>query len=136
MAYIVFVSQFVLTRRPTMKKIFQFIAVFFLLQHPAFSQTKYQAQIDSLKLELANAKEDSTKLNLFASLLSVYALYKPQEGITYKDSALQIVVRTNSKRDVAKINDKIGRIYWQLGKFSEAYKYHFTALDIYNKTDD
>ena len=119
-----------------MKKIFQFIAVFFLLQHPAFSQTKYQAQIDSLKLELANAKEDSTKLNLFASLLSVYALYKPQEGITYKDSALQIVVRTNSKRDVAKINDKIGRIYWQLGKFSEAYKYHFTALDIYNKTDD
>jgi len=100
-----------------MKKIFSITTVFFLFQYLAFSQTKYQVQIDSSKLELANAKEDSTKLNLFMSLLSVYALYKPQEGIVYKDSALQIAVKTNNKIKVAKVYDKIGRIYWQLGKF-------------------
>lgn len=118
------------------KKIFSIIAVFFLLQHPAFSQTRYQAQIDSLKLVLANAKEDSTKLNLFISLLSVYALYKPEEGITYKDTVLQIAFKTQKKISFAKANDRIGRVYWTLGKFSEAYKYHFAALDIYNETGD
>ncbi|MEO5890313.1 MAG: tetratricopeptide repeat protein [Ferruginibacter sp.] len=119
-----------------MKKTSSFILALLLFPCTGVSQTKYQLQTDSLKLELAKAKADSTQIKLLLDLLSIYALYKPEEGIGYKDTALKIAAKTNKRINVGRVNDKIGRLYWSMGKFSDAYKYHFTALDIYNETGD
>src|SRR5687768_847753 len=107
-----------------------------LLEATAFSQTNYQRKLDSLRLELAVAKADTTKANIMFALLSVYDYHKPAEGIKLKDSALQIARNSNSKIRLARVNEKIGRIYWRLGKFSEAYPYHFTALQLYEQVKD
>ena len=85
---------------------------------------------------MANAAEDSTKAKLMLELLTIYDYHKPEEGLTYKEAALQIANRTKSKIHIARINDKIGRIHWRLGKFSEAYNYHFTALKLYEELGD
>jgi two-component sensor histidine kinase/uncharacterized protein HemY len=119
-----------------MKKIVLIIALFLLFEYTGFSQTRYQAQIDSLNIAWTKATTDSTRLNLLLDILSIYTLYKPGEGIIYKDSALKIAARTNKRINIARVNHKIGRIYWGMGKFSEAYQYHFTALNIYNEMGD
>jgi two-component sensor histidine kinase len=119
-----------------MKKIFSIITVLFLFQRAVFSQTRYQAQIDSLKSALTNAKEDSIKLNLIISVMTIYERYKPEEGLTYQKSALEIAYKINKKIGIARVKDKIGRMYWRIGKFNEAYKYHFDALNIYNEVGD
>jgi len=119
-----------------MKKIALIIAALLLVQYAGFSQTKYKEQVDSLESELTKATEDTTRFNLLLDLLSVYSLYKPWQGIIYKDTALKLAAKTNKKINLARVNHKIGRIYWGMGKFSEAYKYHFTALDLYNETGD
>jgi two-component sensor histidine kinase len=118
-----------------MKKIVAIIIVF-LFYHSIFSQTRYQAQIDSMKLALINAKEDNIKLNLMISMMAIYEHYKPEEGLTYQKSALEIANKVNQKIGIARVKDRIGRIYWRIGKFNEAYKYHFDALNIYNEVGD
>jgi tetratricopeptide (TPR) repeat protein len=118
-----------------MKKIVAVIIVF-LFYHSTFSQIRYQAQIDSLKLALTNAKEDSIKLNLMVNMMAIYDHYKPEEGLTYEKQAMEIANKINQKIGIARAKDKIGRIYWRIGKFNEAYKYHFDALNIYNEMGD
>src|SRR5580698_6882362 len=118
-----------------MKKIVAIIIVF-LFYHSSFSQTRYQAQIDSMKLALTKAKEDSIRLNLMISMMAIYERYKPEEGLTYQKPALEIANKINQKIGIARAKDKIGRMYWRIGKFNEAYKYHFDALNIYNEVGD
>lgn len=119
-----------------MKKFFSIFAIFILLQCTGFSQAKYQEGLDSLHIELAKAKEDSTKLNLLLGILSIHDVHKPNEGLTYKDEALEIARKCNSKIGIARVNDKIGRIYWRVGKFDSAYVYHFAALHTYENVGD
>jgi two-component sensor histidine kinase len=102
----------------------------------AHSQTNYQGQIDSLKAALTVAKTDSTRSNILLGLLTIYNVYRPEEGLVYRDAALRMAGRVNNKLNLAKINDKIGRIYWQIGRFSEAYGYHFTALRLFEEAGD
>jgi two-component sensor histidine kinase/Tfp pilus assembly protein PilF len=114
-----------------------FISTFFvLLAGFCFSQTKYQERLDSLHLELSKETEDSIKLNLIIGLLTIYDYHKPEEGLTYKKTALEIAQKANIKIGTAKVNDKIGRIFWRLGKFDSAYGYHFEALKIYEELGD
>jgi two-component system, sensor histidine kinase PdtaS len=118
-----------------MKKIVV-IVIFFTFYHPAFSQTRYRAQIDSMKLALTNAKEDSTRLNLMVNMMAVYEHYNAEEGLTYEKQALEIANKVNQKIGTARVKDKIGRMYWRTGKFNEAEKYHVEALNRYNEVGD
>jgi two-component sensor histidine kinase/uncharacterized protein HemY len=118
------------------RKIFSILMTLTVLQHPGFSQTRYQQQIDSLKRVLAITATDSSKLNVLVSLLSIYTLYKPEEGVTFKETALQLAAASNKKINIAIVNHKIGRIYWKMGKFKDAYTYHFIALDNYTEAGD
>ena len=119
-----------------MNKLLSIIVVLFLVQYDSYSQKKNRELVDSLQTELVKAKEDSTKLNLLVAMLAEYAIYKPAEGLTYQQAALDLAGKTNREIYIARVKDKIGRLYWQTGKFSEAYKYHFAALDIYEALGD
>jgi len=112
------------------------VAVCILLQQQAHTQTRYQAQIDSLNKLLAVAKEDSIRLNLMVSMMSLYERYKPEEGLKLLAPALLTAGRTNKKLNIARVKDKAGRLYWRMGKFNEAYIYHFAALDAYKEAGD
>ena len=117
-----------------MKKIFSLFAVLLLFQHCCYAQKKNQQRIDSLLIQLTKAKEDTTKLSLFAELMYAHINYKPKEGLTYQKEALELAQKTKGKPGTAKIKDRIGRLNWRLGNFDEALKNHFEALDIYTQT--
>ncbi len=112
------------------------LLVLLLQQFTLGAQTRYRQRADSIKMEIGRAKSDGTKLILFISLLNIYCVYQPNEGIKLKNTVLELARKVDSKIDIARVNDKIGRIYWKLGKFSDAYRYHFAALEGYNAWGD
>ena len=117
-----------------MKKFFSIFVFLFLFQHPGYSQKKDHERIDSLRTELAKAKEDTTKLDLLADIIYEHVNYQPKEGLAYQKEALELAEKTSWEPGTAKIKDKLGRLYWRMGNFSEALKNHFEALDIYVQT--
>jgi two-component system, sensor histidine kinase PdtaS len=122
------------SRSGIMKKIFPLFAMLLLFHHPGYSQKQDQDRIDSLLAELARAKEDTTKLDLLASIIYEHVNYKPKEGLAYQQEALELAEKTRWEPGTAKIKDKLGRLYWRMGNFAEALKNHFEALDIYVQT--
>ena len=46
--------------------------------------------IDSLLTEISNTKEDTAKVNLFAAIMLRHVYYKPEEGLTYQKTALEL----------------------------------------------
>jgi len=119
-----------------MRKNFYFIALFVLLLHPGYAQKKDQERIDSLRTELAKAKEDTIKLNLLADIIFEHVNYKPIEGLAYEKEALELAETTRWEAGTARIKDKLGRLYWRMGNFSQALKHHFEALEIYVQMGD
>ena len=117
-----------------MKKIFSLFAVLLLFQHNGNAQKTDPKSISALLTALSKAKEDSTKLNLYAQLMHVHVSYKPLEGLNYQQAALELAQKLNSKTGIAVIKDNIGRLHWRLGNFNEALKNHFEALNLYAQT--
>lgn len=116
-----------------MKIFFQLIVILFLFQHTGYAQKQNQERIDSLLTELTKAKEDTTKLSLLGDIMYAHVYYKPQEGLNYQKAGIELAQKINWPIGTAKIKDKIGRLNWRLGNFSEALKYHTEAFNIYEK---
>ncbi len=57
-----------------------------------------QNYADSLKQELANAKEDTNKVQLLVDLSSIYGWSYPDSGILYPQQALQLAQKLNFAR--------------------------------------
>jgi len=114
-----------------MKRTLSIFIILVVIQQQTFSQ-RYKERIDSMLTVFSKAKEDSNKVNLLAELLGLYSVYQPRTGLTYRDSALALVARVGNKTGIARIKDKIGRLYWATGKFDDALKYHLEALELYN----
>jgi two-component sensor histidine kinase len=118
-----------------MKKFISVLLLVILVQSGVFSQ-KYQERIDSLESLLAVTGNDSLKVSLYVEMLTVYDYFKPEEGLAIQHKALSLADKTGSKILIARVKDRIGRLYWRTGKFKKAYKYHFDALDTYMATGD
>ena len=93
-------------------------------------------KIDSLLTSLAKSKEDTTRVNLYLAVMKAHIYYNTQEGLAYQKPALELAQKLNWNMGVANVKDKAGRLYWRLGKFDDAIKNHFEALNVYTQTRD
>ena len=119
-----------------MKKIFLFFIAGMLFHYYCCAQKKGKFLVDSLVAALTGMKEDTTKVNLYCDIMSAYVYYKPQEGLAYEAAACNLALKTNYKIGAAKIKDRVGRLYWRMGNFSEALKYHNEALKVYEQSNN
>jgi two-component system, sensor histidine kinase PdtaS len=104
-----------------------------LIQH-TIAQTTEKKIFDSLYRALPKAKEDTVKVNLIAAIMDAHVYYKPEEGLAYQKTALELCQKLKWDIGIAKIKDKTGRLYWRLGNFDKALNNHFEALDFYRRT--
>ena len=118
-----------------MKKVFLLFVAGMMFQYHSCAQKKGKFLVDSLVAALAGMKEDTTKVNLYFEIMSAYVYYKPKEGLAYQAAALDLAKKTGWKIGIAKIKDRIGRLHWRMGNFSEALKNHFEALEVYQQTN-
>lgn len=117
-----------------MKKILLVFVAGLLFYLHCCAQKKGKFLVDSLLVALSGMKEDTTKVNRYFDIMSAYVYYKPEEGLVYQAAALELAKKTGWKIGVAKIKDRIGRLHWRMGNFSEALKFHFEALEVFQHT--
>jgi tetratricopeptide (TPR) repeat protein len=89
-----------------------------------------QVKIDSLKIQLSNVTEDTTKINLLFELSDAYRSSDLVKALQYSKEALQLSVQTRSEVLEARSYIRIGSNLILVGNYDEALKNFLTSLKI------
>ena len=117
--------------------IFKFI-VFYLLLLSQFSNTclAQTKQIDSLKILISKAKNDSTKVDNINLLSKNYFSIDPEISLQYSNNAKEISSKINYTKGLALAYKNIGIAYYMQSKNSEAIQNWNYALIQYKNYGD
>jgi two-component system, NarL family, sensor histidine kinase UhpB len=103
-------------------------------EHYIYSQTK---KIDSLKLLLVTAAEDTNKVkNLDALSWNFFITGRYKNALQYSEEALMLAEKIGYKKGKADASLTIGYSYASLFKFSESLKYLYSALKSFEESGD
>jgi len=103
-----------------------------LSSSPLYARLRGQPLIDSLLKELPKAKEDTNKVKLLGSLITVYRSVDPDEGIKYGQQAIDLAAKLKWGLGKASAYNGLGANYLTKSDFSKALLYFQEAL----KTDE
>jgi class 3 adenylate cyclase len=115
-----------------MKKILTLYLIFVTF----ISHSQNQPTIDSLRAQLAVAKEDSNKINLYLALIKGHIYFKTNDGYQYQKPAIELAQKLNRKKDIYVIKAWAARLYWAIGKFDSALIIHQDALRLAGEAKD
>ena len=82
---------------------------------------------------LANAKEDTAKVNTLNTLAQEFKSNNPDTAIYFANEALALATKLNYKMGIADAYLWIGKAITNLGKYDEALKNSNDALRIYDQ---
>jgi signal transduction histidine kinase len=97
----------------------------------SFSQKSKEQQIDSLKIELTHAKEDTLKVKTLNRLSSLNYYIDSNLSFKHAKSALILSQKLCYKKGIAYANNNIGIYYWLKSDFPKALNYVYKALKIH-----
>ena len=101
-----------------------------------FAQDDTERILDSLKTELAFAFTDTQRADLLQQIVLYYGDYKAEEGITYIPALLELAALIDDPHGLAMSKGLAGRLYWRIGDFDTALRFHFQARDVYSELKD
>jgi len=108
------------------------IFLFYLLSvHLVFAQD--QIKIDSLKIQLNNVNQDSTRVKLLFNLSDIYGRTDLLKALQYAKDALQKSIQARSELLEARSYIKIGSNLILMGNYDEALKNFLASLKIAQK---
>ncbi|MEO6818631.1 MAG: two-component sensor histidine kinase, partial [Ginsengibacter sp.] len=96
-------------------------------------------KIDSVKFELENAKDDTSRINAMGSLGFYYQALNIDSALKYCRAGIDLAIRESRNRQVANLMATLSGIMSQQGKFAEALDLLFKSLKIatnYNFPDE
>ena len=114
-----------------MKQLFATIILLFC-SHFAFSQDN----INEIKENLANAKEDTTKVFLSLQLCDSFLFSNLDSAHHFAQQALELSGELEFKRGEARSLTRMGNVFKSTGNFSKALETHLEALKVYDKLHD
>jgi len=118
-----------------MKQLFTTI-IWLFCSHFAISQDNIQDSINEIKKNLANAKEDTTKIFMSLQLCDYYLFSDLDSAHHFAQQALKLSGELEFKRGVARSLTRMGNVFKSTGNFSQALETHLDALKIYEKIND
>ena len=102
-----------------------------------------QALIDSLLSEYKIVKGDTARMNLFIGLSYAYQGVNADEGLKYGNLGLELAKRLSEQthsaywnREIGRIGQGIGTLYWAKSDFPNALEFSFLALRKYEESKD
>jgi len=110
------------------KSLFIFRVIFFLLVSAEDVPAQYERFLDSLRNDLANTKNDTSrasKLNILS-----YAALDPKEQLDYAQRALAISEKTGYKKGQGDALNNIGYVYQNEGEIAKAMECFQRAYEI------
>jgi signal transduction histidine kinase/tetratricopeptide (TPR) repeat protein len=97
----------------------------------SFSQKSKEQKIDSLKIELSHAKEDTLKVKTLNRLSSLNYYIDSNLSFKHAKSALLLSEKLGYKKGTAYAYNNIGICYWLKSNFPKALNYVYKALKIH-----
>ncbi len=88
---------------------------------------------DSLEVIINAMPNDTNKINYMLGLMYRYHFSDRKTAIAIGHKTLPITNEIKWKLGKARIQEKIGRIYWQYGQYDSAFYYHFRAAYAFKK---
>jgi len=117
------------------KRIIILIAFVFLIEN-TFSQIQGIELIDSLKLQLSNAKEDTSQARILGKLSFLYYRFDTDSGVYYGQKALSLSEKLKWTTGIAFSYNYLGTNFAVKGNFPQALDYFNKSLVKYNEADD
>ncbi|PCH67151.1 MAG: hypothetical protein COC01_06385 [Bacteroidetes bacterium] len=114
-------------------KTFLFGIIFSLLVGICQLSLAQQSKIDSLKVEINKAKDDTTHIFLLNMLGWQLMNQNLDTSIVLGLQTLKIAERTKHKKSIANTNSNLGAYYYIKGEYSLSLSHHFKALEITKK---
>lgn len=99
-------------------------------------QTKQQAKIDSLLVELPKKQDDTLKVKLLHAISFAYSNLHPDEGIKYANYALVLAEQLDYPKGIAASNAMLAINYNVKTEYAKAIALNQKALVIYQKLKD
>ncbi len=112
------------------RNILLFVLFFLQLIVNAQDSSRNSKKIDSLKFELANAKDDSSRIDAMNGLGFFYQVLNIDSALKYCQAGINLAKSKGRSRDVAKLTATLSGIMSQQGKFAEALDLLFISLKI------
>jgi signal transduction histidine kinase len=101
-----------------------------------FAQDKEKKTIDSLKIELNKAKEDSTKVKILNKISENLEFTDLGAAIKYGEYALQLAQKINYQKGIGDAYNNLGLLYYSKSDFVKSLKSLYKAIDIYDKLNN
>ncbi|MEI7979939.1 MAG: hypothetical protein WCI53_13910, partial [Bacteroidota bacterium] len=88
---------------------------------------------DSLQRIINSMPNDTNKVNYMLGLMNRYHFSDRNLAVAIGHQTLPITKNIKWKLGKARIQEKIGRIYWQYGQYDSSFYYHFRAAYSFKK---
>ena len=115
-----------------MKKILFIVFFCTVLSHSVMSQ-KTSKEINNLKNQLLEAKDDSVRIRFMAALTMGYRFSNVDSSLFYADMAINLANKMGRPKDRARILSLKGATLLEAGSLPESMKLEFEALNIGEK---
>ncbi len=114
-----------------------FTAFLFFQTDFLFAQKQGQQRIDSLKVEFANAKVDSVRVNILNNLSrTTYLMSDYGQAGKYAEEALQLAEKSKFKKGIADAYNGIGNVCLSQGNNPKALENYLASLKIREEIGD
>jgi len=114
-------------------RIILLLGLAFLIQSTLFAQ---RSRIDSLKIVLEKAVEDSNKVVLLNSLTKENYVASPEVALNYGIQSKQIAQKINFKRGYALALKYTGIAYFNMGRIVESLQQYEQSLQVFDEIGD
>jgi len=99
-----------------------FLFIFIVLTNCVFAQNEENKIIDSLKIELTKAINDTSKVNILNRLTRENFYTKPKIAIQFGEKALKLATKANWKKGIAISANNLGISWWVDANYIESIK--------------
>jgi signal transduction histidine kinase len=118
-----------------MKKSCLFIA-FCLLYSTIYSQWEYFGSSTDFKVQLRDAKDDTTRLKLYVRLSNIYVFSHPDTALQYANEGLQLAQSINSPKWIAYNNLCIGQCFLVIGNYPKGIEIGLREIPVFEELHD
>lgn len=115
-----------------MKKSILFLFLVFIAKHGE-AKLQGQAAIDSMKIALQTAKEDTQRVMLLGNIAFTYNAINPEEGIKYGTEALGLAQKINWEQGIGLARYYRASNYLNTSKLPEALEDYLASLTYFEK---
>ena len=116
-----------------MKKFTIILLLFFTV---SVAHAQYKKKIDTLRVALSKATEDTVKMNILGQLSTGYFLSNPDSCIIFAQQDYELAVKYNKVKAQGHALNNLANAYGTIGDYVKSLQFYFKALRVNESIND